>query len=165
MLIHPRSVAHKVFDIWRSPGRFTKNSEIVVLPTGRYLLIYSDTDAHWSLKNQVLTLLASDDGGKTWFKHRELDFADLSKGEERLVTPRMSLLNDGRTLVAGGVRRTAGAAAVGVAVFAAYGRRGRGAGHVRCARRDRCDRCDRATTRRTRRHRALNRLCRRQTMR
>jgi len=99
MLNHPRSVAHKVVDIWRSPGRFTKNPDIVALPTGRYLLIYSDVDAHWSLEDQVLTLLASDDQGATWRKHREIDRADLAAGDERLVTPRLSLLADGRLVV------------------------------------------------------------------
>ena len=99
MFIHLRSVAHKVFDIWRSPGRFTKNPDIVGLPSGRYLLIYSDVDAHWSLKDQVLTLLASDDRGATWYKHREIDRADLAAGDERLVTPRLSLLNDGCLVV------------------------------------------------------------------
>ena len=99
MLIPSRSVNHKVFDIWRSPGRFTKNPDIIALPSGRLLLIYADTDAHWSLENQVLTLLASDDGGKTWFKHREVDRADLTSGDERLVTPRLSRLNDGRLVV------------------------------------------------------------------
>ena len=99
MLVHTRSVANKVFDIWRSPGRFTKNPDIVVLPTGRYLLIYSDVDAHWSLKDQILTLLASDDGGAIWHKHREIDQANLAAGDERLVTPRLSLLNDGRLAI------------------------------------------------------------------
>ena len=99
MLIHTRSLAHKVFDIWRSPGRFTKNPDIIVLPSGRYLLIYSDVDAHWSLKDQILTLLASDDEGATWFKHREIDRADLARGDERLVTPRLSRLHDGRLVV------------------------------------------------------------------
>jgi len=99
LLIHTRSLAHKVFDIWRSPGRFTKNPDIIVLPSGTYLLIYSDVDAHWSLKNQILTLLASDDQGATWFKHREIDRADLALGDERLVTPRLSRLNDGRMVV------------------------------------------------------------------
>ena len=56
MHIHPRSVAHKVFDVWRSPGRFTKNPDIIELPSGRLMLIYSDTDSHWSQINQVLTL-------------------------------------------------------------------------------------------------------------
>lgn len=99
MLIHRRAVAHKVFEIWRSPDRFTKNPDIVALPSGRYLLIYSDVDAHWSLKDQVLTLLASDDQGATWHKHREIDRADLAAGDERLVTPRLSLLDDGRLVV------------------------------------------------------------------
>ena len=99
MYIHKRSVASKVFDIWRSPGRFTKNPDIIALPSGRLMLIYADTDAHWSLKNQVLTLLASDDEGRTWFKHRAVDTADLTNGDERLVTPRLSYLNDGRLVV------------------------------------------------------------------
>ena len=96
MYIHTRSLNHKVFDIWHSFDRFTKNPDIVQLPSGRMMLIYSDTDAHWSQKNQILTILASDDGGKTWFKHREIDEADLVAGDERLVTPRLSYLNDGR---------------------------------------------------------------------
>lgn len=96
---HTRSVKDKVFDIWRSQDRFTKNPDLVQLASGRMLLIYSDTDAHWSQRNQVLTLLASDDGGQTWFKHREVDTADLAAGDERLVTPRLSLLKDGRLAV------------------------------------------------------------------
>ncbi len=99
MHIHTRSVQHKVFQVWRSPGRFTKNPDIVALPSGRLLLIYSDTDAHWSQENQILTLLASDDGGRTWFKHREVVAHDLRRGEERLVTPRLSRLSDGRLVV------------------------------------------------------------------
>ncbi len=99
MYMHSRSLSHKVREIWRSPGRFTKNPDIVSLPTGRYLLIYSDVDAHWSLQDQVLILLASDDGGASWYKYREIDRADLSAGDERLVTPRLSLLNDGRLVI------------------------------------------------------------------
>lgn len=99
MHIHTRSVAHKVFDIWRSHGRFTKNPDLVALPSGRYLLVYSDVDAHWSLEDQILVILASDDGGKTWFKHREIDRADLRRGDERMVTPRLSRLKDGRLVV------------------------------------------------------------------
>lgn len=97
--VHTRSVAHKVFDVWRNPGRFTKNPDIVRLASDRLLLIYADTDQHWSMKNQVLTLLASDDDGLTWFKHREVATADPTKGDERLVTPRLSLLSDGRLVV------------------------------------------------------------------
>ena len=99
MLVHTRSVADRVFEVWRSPGRFTKNPDMIKLPSGRLMLIYSDTDGHWSEKNQVLTLLASDDNGGTWYKHREVAQHDLRKGEERLVTPRLSRLNDGRLVV------------------------------------------------------------------
>ena len=99
MHIHTRSLAHKAREIWRSRSRFTKNPDIVATATGPYLLIYSDTDAHWSQRDQILTLLASDDAGKTWFKHREIDRADLQAGDERLVTPRLSALRDGRLVV------------------------------------------------------------------
>ena len=99
MHLHPRSITDKIFEIWRSPGRFTKNPDIIALPAGRLMLIYADTDAHWSQENQILTLLASDDGGQTWFKHREIDRADLRQGDERLVTPRLSRLNDDRLVV------------------------------------------------------------------
>ena len=99
MYVHTRSVADRVFDVWRSPGRFTKNPDIIRLPTGRLLLVYSDTDAHWSLENQIMMLLASDDDGRTWFKHREVARHDIAKGDGRLITPRISLLNDGRVVV------------------------------------------------------------------
>lgn len=99
MLIHPRSVSHKVFDVWRSPGRFTKNPDLIQLPSGRLMLVYSDTDMHWSQENQILTLLVSDDRGQTWRKHREIAEADLRRGDERLITPRLSRLHDGRLVV------------------------------------------------------------------
>lgn len=99
MHIHPRSIAHKAFDVWRIPGRFTKNPDIIELSSGRLMLIFADTDSHWSQENQILTLLASDDGGRTWFHHRDIDHADLRKGDERFCTPRLSRLNDGRLVV------------------------------------------------------------------
>ena len=99
MHTHTRSIKDKVFEIWRSPGRFTKNPDIVRLPDGRLLLVYSDNDAHWSLEEQVLTVLASDDEGKHWTKLAEVDRADLRQGDERFVTPRLSLLSDGRLVI------------------------------------------------------------------
>lgn len=99
MLTHPRTVQHNVFEVWRSPGRFTKNPDVIRLDSGRLMLVYCDNDAHWSLETQIITILASDDDGRTWFKHREVDRADLREGDERLVTPRLSLLNDGRLVV------------------------------------------------------------------
>ena len=95
---HTRTVVDRVFDVWRSPGRFTKNPDLVQLPSGRMLFVYSDTDAHWAQESEVLTLVASDDGGKTWRKFKEVAVARQPE-DERLVTPRLSLLNDGRLVV------------------------------------------------------------------
>ncbi len=99
MYIHSRSVAEKVFDVWRSPGRFTKNPDIIRLESGRLLLVYSDTESHWGESKQILTILYSDDDGNTWAKLSEVASADRSRGDERLVTPRISLLSDGRIAV------------------------------------------------------------------
>ncbi|MDR0451046.1 MAG: glycoside hydrolase [Treponema sp.] len=96
---HTRSVADKCRDIWISPDRFTKNPDIVQTREGRLLLVYSDNDQHWSQVNQILTILASDDEGQNWYKFSEAAQADLAKGDERLVTPRLSCLSDGRLAV------------------------------------------------------------------
>jgi len=96
---HTKSIESKCHDIWISPDRFTKNPDIVQTKEGRLLLVYSDNDQHWSQENQILTILASDDLGEKWYKLSEVDRADLSKGDERLVTPRLSYLSDGRLVV------------------------------------------------------------------
>ena len=96
---HPRSVRDRVFDVWRNEGRFTKNPDIIELPSGRLMLVYSDTEQHLSREDQYLVLLVSDDQGKTWRKHGVVDQHDMRKGEERLVTPRLSRLKDGRLIV------------------------------------------------------------------
>ena len=96
---HTRTIEDKCYEVWRSPGRFTKNPDIVETKSGRLMLVYSDNDSHWSQETQVLTILASDDQGRTWFKLSEVDTADLRKGDERLVTPRLSCLADGRLAV------------------------------------------------------------------
>ena len=96
---HTRSIEDKCYEIWRSPGRFTKNPDIVITKQGRLLLVYSDNDRHWSQEMQILTILASDDEGRTWFKLSEVGRADLRRGDERLVTPRLSSFSDGRLAV------------------------------------------------------------------
>ena len=95
MYIHTRSVAHKTFDVWRSRGRFTKNPDLVQLPSGRLIFVYADTDAHWAQESVVLTLIASDDQGHSWYKFKEVARSVLPQ-DERLVTPRLSCLSDGR---------------------------------------------------------------------
>jgi hypothetical protein len=95
----PHSVRDRVFDVWRNAGRFTKNPDIIELPSGRLMLVYSDTEQHLSREDQYLVLLTSADQGKTWRKQGVVDSHDMRKGEERLVTPRLSRLNDGRLIV------------------------------------------------------------------
>ncbi len=99
MYIHKKSVYDKCFDAWISKDRFTKNPDIIRLDSGRLVLVYCDNDQHWSMEDQIITLLASDDEGKSWSKLVEVDKADLSSGDERLVTPRISLLKDGRLAI------------------------------------------------------------------
>ena len=96
---HTRSVADKVFEVWRSSGRFTKNPDVVQLSSGRLLLVYNDCDGHGSIETQILTILASDDLGQTWYKFKEVGIRDWRKQEERYVTPRLSRLDDGRLVV------------------------------------------------------------------
>ena len=96
---HPRSLDDRTFDVWRNPGRFTKNPDVIELASGRLMLVYSDTEKHFSVEDQHLVLLVSDDQGKTWRKHAVVDSHDMRKGEERLVTPRLSRLKDGRLVV------------------------------------------------------------------
>jgi hypothetical protein len=98
-MLHSRSLHDRTTDIYRSPDRFTKNPDLIRLDSGRLMLVYSDTDSHWSQVNQILTTVVSDDDGLTWSKHREVATADLTSGDERLVTPRLSVLHDGRLII------------------------------------------------------------------
>ena len=75
-----------------------RTPDLIRVASGRMFLIYSDTDGHFSRENQVLTLLASDDG-RTWCKHREVDRRDVRQGGDRFITPRLSGLSDGRLAV------------------------------------------------------------------
>jgi hypothetical protein len=92
-------VAGRHFDVWRIPGRFTKNPDLVRLPSGKMLLVFCDVEKHWTEEISRITLLESTDGGKTWGNARVIAQADRRKGEERWVTPRLSLLRDGRLAV------------------------------------------------------------------
>ena len=89
----------RVWDIWRIPGRFTKNPDIIRFPNGRMMLVFCETDQHWALKFSRITTLESTDGGKTWGVSRVIAEADIQKGEERWVTPRLSRLRSGRLII------------------------------------------------------------------
>lgn len=89
----------KVWNIWNPPGRFTKNPDMVRFPNGRLMLVFCETDQHWALKFSRITTLESSDNGKTWGNPRVIAEADISKGEERWVTPRLSRLRSGRLAI------------------------------------------------------------------
>ena len=88
-----------VADIWRIPGRFTKNPDIIRFLSGRLMLVFCDDDSHWTQEISRITTLESTDNGKTWGNPRVIAATDRRKGEERWITPRMSLLRDGRVIV------------------------------------------------------------------
>src|SRR6266567_4692505 len=77
----------RVWDIWRKPGRFTKNPDIVRFPSGRMMLVFCDDDQHWAESSSVITTLESMDGGKTWGGPKIVASANIAAGEERWVTP------------------------------------------------------------------------------
>ena len=95
----PRSIADRVFDIRRVPGRFTKKPDMVRFPSGRMMLVFCDVEKHWTEEISRVTLLESSDNGTTWRNPHVIAEADRRKGEEHWVTPRLSLLNDGRLVV------------------------------------------------------------------
>lgn len=89
----------KVWDIWNPAGRFTKNPDIIRFPDGRMMLVYCETDQHWALEFSIITTLESTDSGKSWGNPRVIARADIAKGEERWVTPRLTRLSSGRLIV------------------------------------------------------------------
>src|ERR1700685_2827366 len=72
----------RVWDIWRTPNRFTKNPDIVRFPSGRMMLVFCDDDQHWAQAITRITTLESTDDGKTWGKPKVIAEHDVRKGEE-----------------------------------------------------------------------------------
>ena len=91
--------SHRVWDIWRTPGRFTKNPDLIRSPSGKMMLVFNDADQHWPQEISRITTLESNDNGKTWGDPRVVAKADVRKGEERWVTPRLSRLKSGRLVI------------------------------------------------------------------
>jgi len=91
--------APRVWPIWRIPGRFTKNPDLVRFPSGKMMLVFSDADQHWAQGITRITTLETTDEGKTWGNPRVIAEADVRKGEERWITPRITLLKSGRLIV------------------------------------------------------------------
>ncbi len=89
----------KVWNIWNPPGRFTKNPDMIRFPNGRLMLVFCETDQHWALEFSRITTLESADNGKTWGNPRIIAEANIAKGDERWVTPRITRLKSGRLIV------------------------------------------------------------------
>jgi hypothetical protein len=89
----------RVWPIWRNPGRFTKNPDIVRFPSGKMMLVFSDSDQHWAQGITRITTLETTDEGKTWGNPKVIAEADVRKGEERWITPRITLQKSGRLIV------------------------------------------------------------------
>ena len=89
----------RIWTAWRSPGRFTKNPDMMALPDGRLLAVYADVDSHWAEGRIELTVIQSRDRGRTWEHAGVVERSDRSKREPHWVTPRLSLLADGRLVV------------------------------------------------------------------
>src|SRR5258708_21922186 len=88
-----------VADIWRIPGRFTKNPDIIRFSSGRMILVFCDDDSHWAQEITRITTLESTDGGKTWGNPHVVEQTERRKNEERWLTPRITHLRDGRVIM------------------------------------------------------------------
>ena len=93
------SLDGQIFETWLSNRRFTKNPDMVVLPSGKLLEVYTDADKHWAESMIYLTIIEGNDRGKTWSNPRVLIQSDRSKREPNWLTPRINLLSDGRLVV------------------------------------------------------------------
>ena len=90
---------HDVVTIYRDDRYFTKNPDIVLLPGGKLLCVFNETDYHWPTEFSRITVIESGDYGATWGNPRIVDQAYRRRGEERWVTPRISRLRDGRLVI------------------------------------------------------------------
>jgi hypothetical protein len=89
----------RLFDVWRIPGRFTKNPDIIRFPSGKLMLVFCDCDKHWPEESSRITTLESTDGGASWGNPQVVAEARIDQGEERWLTPRLSRLRSGRLAI------------------------------------------------------------------
>ena len=87
------------FTVWRDDQHFTKNPDMVCLPSGKLLCVFNLTNSHWPHDYARITVIESEDGGRTWGNPQVIDESFPVKGEEPWVTPRISLLRDGRLII------------------------------------------------------------------
>ena len=64
------------------------------------LCVFNATDFHWPKEFSRITVIESTDQGRTWGRPRTVHETNPGRGdEERWVTPRLSLLRDGRLVI------------------------------------------------------------------
>lgn len=86
-------------DMWQDDTVFTKNPDLIELPSGKILCVFNGCDYHWPTEFSKITLIESDDGGKTWGNTRIVNASYPSQGDEAWITPRISRLRDGRLII------------------------------------------------------------------
>jgi len=87
------------FTVWRDDRHFTKNPDMIRLPSGKLLCVFNLTNSHWPYEYAKITVIESEDRGRTWSNSRMIDESYPIKGDEPWVTPRLSLLRDGRLVI------------------------------------------------------------------
>ncbi len=85
--------------IYRDDRFFTGWPDAVLLPSGKMLCVFNETEYHWPTEFSRITLLESMDYGKTWGNPHIIDEAYYSRGEERWNEARISRLSDGRLVI------------------------------------------------------------------
>jgi hypothetical protein len=63
------------------------------------MLVFCDDDQHWAQAVTRITTLESTNDGKTWGNPKVIAEHDVRKGEERWITPRITLLKSGRLII------------------------------------------------------------------
>jgi len=86
------------FIVQKLPNSFCKNPDMVLLPSGKIVLVYNETDQHWPLESRI-TVIESYDRGKTWTNKKVIESGFWMRGEETWITPRISRLSDGRLVI------------------------------------------------------------------
>lgn len=84
---------------WQQDGVFTKNPDVVMLLSGKLLCTFNACDCHWPREFSKISVIESTDRGLTWGRPRVVSAAYPGRGDERWVTPRISLLSDGRLAI------------------------------------------------------------------
>ena len=93
------NLPERQLDMWQDDTVFTKNPDLVVLPSGKLLCVFNGCDYHWPTEFSKITLIESNDRGRTWGNTRIIAASYPSQGDEAWITPRLNRLRDGRLVI------------------------------------------------------------------